>query len=183
MSDPIAGPVTNAPAMPAPPFVFVTVGTDHHPFDRLVEMSERWAAQRGISCFIQTGTSRAAVSGTDYLPYPTMAEAMRRSVAVVSHGGPATIMLARQCGRVPIVVPRDPERGEHVDGHQQEFSRWMAAKGQIVLAHEPADLERHLDGALADPSRYRVEAGREETAAAVARFATLVDDLLERRSR
>ena len=89
-------------------------------------------------------------------------------------------MLARQCGRTPIVVPRDPERGEHVDGHQQKFSRWMADKGQIVLAAEEAELVTRLDEAMAHPERYRV-AVSEETNSAVAEFTRLVDDLLERR--
>lgn len=170
------------PDLPGGPFVFVTVGTDHHRFDRLVDICEAWAADREVALFVQTGTSRAVApdAGAPYLPFPTMAEAMTGAAAVVCHGGPATIMLARQCGRTPIVVPRDPERGEHVDGHQQKFSRWMADKGQIVLAAGEAELVTRLDEAMAHPERYRV-AVSEETNSAVAEFTRLVDDLLERR--
>ncbi len=170
------------PALPDGDFVFVTVGTDHHRFDRLVDMCEAWAADRDVSLFIQTGTSRPAApgSGAAYLPFPTMADAMAGAAAVVCHGGPATIMLARQCGRTPIVVPRDPTRGEHVDGHQQEFSRWMADKGQVVLAPEETDLVARLDDAMANPERYRVT-DDDQTAAAVAEFTRLVNDLIDRR--
>lgn len=170
------------PTLPDAPFVFVTVGTDHHRFDRLVDLCEAWAKDRDVALFIQTGTSRPAApgAGAEYLPFPIMAEAMTGAAAVVCHGGPATIMLARQCGRTPIVVPRDPEREEHVDGHQQKFSRWMADKGQIALAPEETDLVAHLDEAMAHPERYRVADG-DETAAAVAEFTRLVDDLVDRR--
>jgi UDP-N-acetylglucosamine transferase subunit ALG13 len=170
------------PTLPAEAFVFVTVGTDHHRFDRLVDLCEAWAADRGIAVFIQTGTSRPVTpeSGAAYLPFATMAEAMAGAEAVVCHGGPATIMLARQCGRTPIVVPRDPAREEHVDGHQQKFARWMADKGQIVLAPEEADLVAHLDEAMAHPDRYRVAEG-DATAAAVPEFSRLVNDLVDRR--
>jgi UDP-N-acetylglucosamine transferase subunit ALG13 len=170
------------PMLPEGAFVFVTVGTDHHRFDRLVDLCEAWGADRGVAVFIQTGTSRPVDpdAGAAYLPFPTMAEAMTGAAAVVCHGGPATIMLARQCGRTPIVVPRDPAREEHVDGHQQKFSRWMADKGQVVLAPEEADLFAHLDEAMAHPERYRVSDGI-ETEAAVSEFARLVDDLVDRR--
>ncbi len=170
------------PALPEGAFVFVTVGTDHHRFDRLVDICESWAADRDVAVFIQTGTSRAASpgSGAAYLPFPTMADAMSGAAAVVCHGGPATIMLARQCGRTPIVVPRDPAREEHVDGHQQKFSRWMADKGQIVLAPEEADIVARLDEAIAHPERFRVADG-DQTGAAVAEFARLVNDLVEQR--
>ena len=183
MSDPVAGPIAEAPDLPSGSFVFVTVGTDHHPFDRLVDDAEAWSARTGVPCFIQSGTSRSPSNGVGsaYLPYPAMADAMRTAVAVVSHGGPATIMLARQCGRIPIVTPRDPERGEHVDGHQMEFSRWMAEKQQVVLAETAEDLERHLDAAVSDPDAYRVTSDVGETAAAVNRFAELVDELIERK--
>ena len=183
MSDPVADPITENPVLPTSPFVFVTVGTDHHPYDRLVDACEAWAGRTGYGCFIQTGTSKQAstVSGSSYLPYPAMAAAMRAATAVVSHGGPATIMLARQCGRVPIVMPRDPERGEHVDGHQQKFSRWMAEKGQVILAESIDALDRHLTAAIADPDAYRVSSGDDETTAAVNRFAEMVDDLIARK--
>src|SRR6185312_1027562 len=42
------------------PFVFATVGTDHHPFHRLVRWLDDWYALDGASrtrCLIQTGTS------------------------------------------------------------------------------------------------------------------------------
>jgi UDP-N-acetylglucosamine transferase subunit ALG13 len=171
--------------VPEGTFVFVTVGTDHHPFDRLVRWTDDWTARTGVACLVQTGTSSSPqrARGTAYLPYPTMAAAMRRAAAVVCHGGPATIMLARQCGRVPIVVPRDPGLGEHVDGHQQKFAAWMAEKGQIVLAQDAVELERRLDSAVADDGALRVATADGGTAAAVARFTELVEALLARKGR
>ena len=171
--------------LPEAPFVFVTVGTDHHPFDRLVSWAEAWSERTGVACFVQTGTSQlvAQAPGADYLPYPTMVDAMSEAVAVVCHGGPATIMLARQCGRIPLVVPRDPKRGEHVDDHQLRFSRWMADKGQIVVIPDLGMLEDQLALALTDGTALRLDGDGDETAAAVARFTELVNDLMESRGR
>lgn len=185
MSDPIAGPVGNAPPLPDAPFVFFTVGTDHHPFDRLVSLADGWSRTTGVDCFVQYGTSAAParVQGAAYLPYGAMVEAMETAAAVVCHGGPATIMLARQCGRVPIVVARDPDRGEHVDGHQMEFAAWMGDKQQVMLAESETDLAGRLTLAQEDPERFRVDPSDDATAASVARFTELVNALLEEKGR
>ncbi len=170
------------PLLPDPPFVFVTVGTDHHPFDRLVQWADEWTTRTGIACLVQTGTSVSTshAIGADYLPYATMTQAMSQAVAIVCHGGPATIMEARRCGRIPIVVPRDPERGEHVDGHQIRFSQWMADRDQVVTARELAQLDDLLERALADEAAFRVDQDDEETVVAVQRFTSLVNDLMDR---
>ena len=110
--------------------VFVTVGTDHHPFDRLVAWADAWVASGrypDVACLIQSGTSNPPVHTPwhDYVRYDEMCAAMSSAIAVVCHGGPATIMDARRLGRVPIVVPRSADLGEHVDNHQQRFARRM----------------------------------------------------------
>src|SRR5262245_33267842 len=107
--------------------VFVTVGTDHHPFDRLCAWFDEWmltGRHRGMDCLVQSGTSKPPVvaPSADYVRYDEMVASMERSVAVVCHGGPATIMDARRYGRVPIVLPRSADLGEHVDNHQQRFA-------------------------------------------------------------
>ena len=60
-----AAPTRREPGAFAPAAldVFVTAGTDHHPFDRLVDMVEAWArarraAGRPVRVFFQYGTSR-----------------------------------------------------------------------------------------------------------------------------
>jgi UDP-N-acetylglucosamine transferase subunit ALG13 len=171
----------STPRLPDPPFVFVTVGTDHHPFDRLVRWADGWTTRTGVACLVQTGTSVSTshAAGADYLPYTTMTQAMSQAVAVVCHGGPATIMEVRRCGRIPIVVPRDPERGEHVDGHQIRFSQWMADRDQVVTARELEQLDDHLERALADEVAFRVDQDDEETVVAVQRFTRLVNDLMD----
>ena len=173
------------PPLPDPPFVFVTVGTDHHPFDRLVQWADEWTTRTGIACLVQTGTSISASHATSaaYLPYATMTQAMSQAIAIVCHGGPATIMEARRCGRIPIVVPRDPERGEHVDGHQIRFSKWMADRDQVATARELAQLDDLLERAIADEAAFRVDQDDEETVVAVQRFTSLVNDLMDRTGR
>ena len=166
------------------PLLLVTVGTDHHPFDRLVRWVDAWLAGHPgrLPCLMQTGTSAPPPGAADwqaYLEYDALQEAMASAAAVVCHGGPGTILGARQVGAVPIVVPRQHRLGEHVDDHQVAFSRRLAAEGGgIHLAETEADLHRLLDRVAADPGAFRSGPEDRATATAVREFGRLVDGLV-----
>jgi len=171
------------------PLLLVTVGTDHHPFDRLVRWVDGWldspgGRAPGLRCLLQTGTSAApagesgAVRWQAYLEFEALQTAMRDAAAVVCHGGPGTILGARHMGAVPIVVPRQHRLGEHVDDHQVAFSRRLAAEGSVFLAESEADLHGLLDRVVAEPAAFRAPAEHRGTATAVRAFERLVDDLV-----
>jgi UDP-N-acetylglucosamine transferase subunit ALG13 len=165
------------------PDVFVSVGTDHHPFERLVRWADAWAAahpERRV--LVQRGTAPPATvaDAPAYLPFEELRAGMAGATVVVSHGGPATIMDARASGHLPIVVPRQPGQGEHVDDHQVRFARWMQLRGQVVVAETEDDLHALLDEALAAPDRFRVDTDDPDVRAAVARLGQLIDGLLVR---
>jgi UDP-N-acetylglucosamine transferase subunit ALG13 len=188
---------------PERPLLLVTVGTDHHPFDRLVRWTWAWLAAHpgALRCLMQTGTSAppaGGVRGTPegcpgesgaaaweaYLEYGALQAAMGEAAAVVCHGGPGTILGARHTGAVPIVVPRRRRLGEHVDDHQLAFCRRLAAEGgDIHLAETEAGLHRLLDRVVAEPAAFRSgSAGRgaagRDRATAVREFGRLVDGLV-----
>lgn len=159
--------------------VLVLVGTDHHRFDRLVEWMDRWAADTGADVLVQHGTSRApkVAAGQPYLDWDVVQAQLAGADAVVSHGGPATIAEARKVGHMPVVVPRDPAQDEHVDEHQQLFSRRLAASGLVALALTEPALRDALDAAVA-AGRGPAVLVPAETAETTRRLGTLVDGLL-----
>ena len=163
-------------------FVFVTVGTDHHPFDRLIRWIDEWLASRDgtVRCFVQSGTSPAPqrAESAEYLTYDEMEARMRSADAVVSHGGPASIILARHSGKKPIVVPRRKELGEHVDDHQAVFSRRIATEGRIALAESQDEFRALLDQATAEQLAVEADDSATSVEEAVSRFEHLVDALL-----
>jgi UDP-N-acetylglucosamine transferase subunit ALG13 len=169
------------------PLLLVTVGTDHHPFDRLVRWAGAWldAHPGRLRCLMQTGTSAPATGATDwqaYLEYDALQAAMASAAAVVCHGGPGTILGARHMGAVPIVVPRQHRLGEHVDDHQVAFARRLADQGgDIHLAETEADLHRLLDRVVAEPAAFRAGPEDRATAGAVQEFGRLVDGLVGER--
>jgi len=164
------------------PLVFVTVGTDHHPFDRLIEWVDAWRRDRGASvrCFMQTGTSRPPEwsEWQAYLSFGELQGLMEESTAVVCHGGPGTILDARRHGRVPIVVPRLRPLGEHVDDHQVRFSSWLDGQSQIALAEDEPHLRVILDQAVSGRGEFVIAREDPDNDLAVERFARLIDRLL-----
>jgi UDP-N-acetylglucosamine transferase subunit ALG13 len=159
------------------------VGTDHHPFDRLMRWLDEWLAGRpegAIRCFVQAGTSipprRAPYR--DFLTYPEMEAALRDASAVVCHGGPGTIVMALAAGKKPIVVPRTAALGEHVDDHQLVFSRRLSRDGTIWLAETQERFAELMDSVTADPRGFAASGAPPAEPPAVRELERLVDDLL-----
>jgi UDP-N-acetylglucosamine transferase subunit ALG13 len=122
--------------------MFVTVGTDHHPFERLISWAEHWAVRMpDWDVQIQHGRTRPPVHGNGFAfsDHARLQQLFELSDVIVTHGGPATITEARRLGHRPIVVPRDPRLGEHVDNHQQLFARRLGSSGVVELAETEDD--------------------------------------------
>jgi len=143
---------------------------------------------------VQHGTASPPLraEGVRLLDHATLESLLREATVVVSHGGPATIAEARAAGRLPVVVPRDPRHGEHVDDHQQRFARRLGAAGLVRLCEDEKSLHAALDGALRDPESVQLHpadsfedpAGEAGPAGAAARVGAVVDALVDgRRAR
>lgn len=162
------------------PLVVVFVGTDHHPFDRVLAWAGDVASTGRHEFFVQHGSTTlpGSLSGTSILGAPAMAELLERADAVVTHAGPGMIMEARAAGHLPIVVPRDSRLGEHVDDHQLRFAGRIADSGLATLVHDRADFAAALDQTLRHGRLARVDEDRAHEASA--RFGHLVDQLVRR---
>lgn len=177
-------------AVPRSPSVLVSVGTDFHPFDRLVAWVDEWLGTRPggeVPCLVQYGSSRPPerAAGVPFLGHDDLGSVMASALVVVCHGGPSTIAEARHHGHRPIVVPRSPGLGEHVDDHQQRFSRRLAETGRVRLVLAEQDLRDALEDALAAPAVTRSEPDLAHLTAAEAalRFGELVDTMFAERRR
>lgn len=106
--------------------IFVTVGTHEQAFDRLVrcvdELKGKGIIQEDV--FIQTGFCKYEPKHCDwkqFISYDKMVQLVGEARIVITHGGPASFILAFQFRKVPLVVPRRAEFDEHVNNHQVEF--------------------------------------------------------------
>lgn len=160
--------------------VVVAVGTDHHPFDRLVKWADRFAGDHpDAHVIVQHGTAAPPTVAEHHalLPAEELRMLFEAADAIVCHGGPATIVEAREAGRLPISVPRRPELGEHVDGHQVRFVGHVAAAGQVRSPESYEEFVQLLERAMEDPSALRTSSETSAVHESIARFAQLVEGL------
>ena len=130
--------------------IFVTVGTHEQAFDRLLscvdELRSREVIQEKV--IMQTGVSKYIPKHCQWsamLPYEKMVEYVNQARIVITHGGPSSFMMALQAGKIPIVVPRQKQYGEHVNDHQLLFCREVYFRHKnILLVQDVAQLESIL---------------------------------------
>lgn len=170
------------------PRVTVIVGTDHHPFDRLIGWVNGWLGhhpQQAARFFVQAGTSSVtpACPWAAFLGIDELTDVLDETDVLVCHGGPASIAEAWSRGQLPIVVPRLRRLGEHVDDHQLDFSVRVAELGRIRLAQVRSEFGELLDEAAGDITGFRTSGLKSDVDAVVSRFGTLVDELVSRPPR
>ncbi len=129
--------------------MFVTVGLERFPFDRLLRCVDR---------LVETGAIRQPVFGQighstyeprhfefcRFLPFHQMRERLEQADAVVCHGGVGTILLALHLGKVPLVFPRRAEFGEQLDDHQLDLARRLTDGERVLVAPTEERLADHI---------------------------------------
>jgi UDP-N-acetylglucosamine transferase subunit ALG13 len=126
--------------------IFVTVGTNEAPFDRLLAALAELGP--GPDLLVQTGASAIRPPGArcvEFLPYDEVVEAMRDADVVVTHAGVGSVLTALSVGKRPVVVPRLRRFGEAVDDHQLELARQLAGSGLVRVVEDPAAIGTALE--------------------------------------
>jgi UDP-N-acetylglucosamine transferase subunit ALG13 len=171
------------------PDVVVIVGTDHHPFDRLITWVNNWLSgnpEHVSRFFVQWGaaSTRPNCSGAQFVSTDELRCLLRDVSVIICHGGGGSMSDAWALGHVPIVVPRIRRLGEHVDDHQIDFSGKLAELGRVRLARTETGFANLLDKSLCDihPSEASdcvpIGSTAEDVEQTVARLAALVDELV-----
>lgn len=123
--------------------IFVTVGSQKFPFDRLIRQVDRLVRQGLIQeeVFLQTGTSGyvPACPHQAFCEPARFEELMASCNILVTHGGAGTMVDAAKRGKKTVAVPRLARYGEHVDDHQTELTEQLH---QMNLVYACPDAER-----------------------------------------
>ncbi len=127
--------------------IFLTVGSSL-PFDRLIIAVDELVgpAQLG-EVFAQIGDGRYCPRNMEWIRTLTKDQFDQRLAAsrfVISHAGIGTIAGAIQLGKPVIVMPRRPEFGEIVNGHQISTAERFGAAGHVLVAWDSQSLRQRL---------------------------------------
>ena len=96
--------------------IFVTLGTLHFPFDRLLHALEGLPGDEEliVQCRAPGRLPAWACSVPD-LPFDELVKTMRAARVVVCHAGVGSVLTALANGKRPVTVPRLARLGEAVD--------------------------------------------------------------------
>lgn len=125
--------------------IFITVGTEKFPFDRLLRAIEE-AVRRGQikdEVFAQIGNccyEPVLFKWQRFIDFDQQAELIKKSDIVVSHAGEGSVFLCLSLGKVPVFFPRQAAFKEHLDNHQMEFAKKMASRGKVLAAFNEEEL-------------------------------------------
>ena len=121
--------------------IFVTVGTQKFPFDRLLieldrlvhnqSITDTVVAQRGYSSYIPKN-----YHSFDFLPSEEFADYYDRSSILITHSGTSSIIEGLKRLKKVIVVPRQKKYGEHVDNHQLEITNTFVEQNLVAAVIE-----------------------------------------------
>ncbi|MEW6182309.1 MAG: glycosyltransferase [Bacillota bacterium] len=125
--------------------IFVAVGTDEHPFDRLVKFIDSAVGSGYIKekVVMQTGHSTVEPAYCEYkriMPFDEMIGLIRDAEIVITHGGPGLIIQTLSFAKIPIVVPRQKRFNEHVDDHQVLFVKRLEKEKKVIAIYELGSL-------------------------------------------
>ncbi len=159
--------------------IFATLGTDEHPFGRLLQELERLVREGKIKerVVVQRGFTPydgELLETYEILPFDKLVNLIKEARVVIAHGGPGSIMLSLLHGKKPVVVPRRREFGEVVDDHQMEFVKFLQSRGKVITVYEVNRLGEVLENYRADKVIYSVE---ERVSDFTVRFEELISHL------
>jgi UDP-N-acetylglucosamine transferase subunit ALG13 len=149
--------------------IFVTVGTHHQPFERLLDALDGLDGE----LVVQHGPGRppaAATHAEAFMPFDEMLRRFREADMVITHAGVGSVICASREGHVPLVVPRRHELGEHVDDHQVELTRALAERGSVVAVW---DVDALAETVATAPPRRRASTNAEPALCPSVRSALL----------
>ena len=123
--------------------IFVAVGTQKFPFDRLL---------KGIDDLIEQGQLEsdvfAQIGHTDYAPRnyryqnfltkDDFQSYISSCDVLITHSGVATIIAGMKLEKPVVVVPRFAKFGEHVDDHQFQIAESFSDKNLVLMC-------KHMD--------------------------------------
>lgn len=132
--------------------IFVTLGSQKFPMNRLLEEVDRLLADGFIHDEVigQVGYSDypASFPCKPFMENEEFKQYLYDADLVITHAGTATIIKAAKEKKRIIVVPRLAKYGEHVDDHQMQIADMFEEAGLLVKCEDTGNLKEAIEEAM-----------------------------------
>lgn len=156
--------------------IFVTVGTQDVPFDRLIKAVDKLVKNGTIKdeVIVQSGCSKfnsKRLKIINYMDTDDFKETIKKANFVITHGGVGSILDALKYNKVVIAVPRLLKYKEHTNDHQLQIVNRFSNMGYII----PCKDVNKLDIAIEDTKIFRPKKYKSNTE----KFVKLIEDFID----
>jgi UDP-N-acetylglucosamine transferase subunit ALG13 len=129
--------------------IFVTVGTQKFPFDRLFIELDRLIGEGLLKeeVVAQIGYSKYQpknFSTFQFLTEDEVEKFMNSSRIVITHAGTSSIITCMKKKKKTVVIPRLSKFNEHIDDHQIEIATLFKEKNAVELVENIEDLHKKI---------------------------------------
>ena len=132
--------------------IFLAVGTQKFPFDRLLQSADRLISDGVIKedVFAQTGTCSYKPANYGYSSMLSKAEfedRIKNCSLLITHSGVGTIISGLKAKKPVIVMPRLRKYGEHVDDHQLDIAKAFSDRELVLMCGDDDSLADTIEKA------------------------------------
>ena len=124
--------------------VFVIIGTQKQPFDRLIKMLDESEELLNEEIIIQKGYTN--IENKRYITYDFLDEVkfeeyIKKADLIITHSGVGSIINSLKYDKKIIAIPRLSKYKEHMDDHQIEIANKFENLGYIATLKENESLD------------------------------------------
>jgi len=123
---------------------FVSVGNATQPFCRLLDavcgIAEYLPQPVVVQYGAADGYSCSKCSGVAFMDMMEFEKQVAEAELLIMHAGAGSVIQAVRSGKIPVIIPRLADLGEHIDDHQLEFSRQLEESRKILVVDDAATL-------------------------------------------
>ena len=125
--------------------IFVTVGTQDKPFERIIKAVEQAVLDGKITdqVVVQAGNTKyesEVLNVLNYVPFDEFNNYISKADIIITHGGVGSILNALKLKKKIIAVPRLKKYGEHINDHQLQVIDKMTRDGYILSCEDENEI-------------------------------------------
>ena len=141
--------------------IFVTLGTQDKPFNRLLEAVQKQIDNKKIKgkVIVQSGCTKFESKDMeifDLIPMEDFEKNISECDILITHGGVGSIVDALKRNKVVIAAARLEKYGEHVNDHQLQIIKNFSEAGYIIALNDFDKLDEALKQAKKfKPNKYK----------------------------